>query len=415
MEFKVLNSEQYKQYYQDFKIRHFMQSYGFSLVYNSRGYVCEYVGVFEDEKPLALAMLARKKILNYTSYYAPRGLLCDYHDKALLDFFMTNLKDYLYKHKALYLKIDPGIVISKRNFDSEIIEEYPEKDILKILEAYGFKHRGFSYDLVDSSQPRFTFRLNIEKDLPELLAGMNSYNRNILKKPFEELQIIKNDPSTFPDFYQTMKDTALRENLMLPDIHYYENFYNNLRLDQGSDLYVAKIDVDLLISNKRNKIEELKNNISELESSASLNNKKKNRIIEYQGSITKLEKEITSLLPYEHQTPTLSGIITAKDDDKVWIVYGGNRDILKDLNVNYHLYYQVLKDAKEEGYKVLDFFGTHGHPDKDNPEYGLFLYKSKFGGDLLEFIGEFDLIIHPLANKILMSLVKLRRRIKQKI
>ena len=47
MEFRVLNSEQYKQYYHDFTIRHFMQSYGFSLVYNSRGYVCEYVGVLK--------------------------------------------------------------------------------------------------------------------------------------------------------------------------------------------------------------------------------------------------------------------------------------------------------------------------------------------------------------------------------
>ena len=129
MEFKVLNSEQYKNYYQDFKIRHFMQSYGFSQVYNSRGYICEYVGVFEKDKPLALAVLARKKILNYASYYAPRGLLVDYHDKEVLDFFINELKDYLQRNKALYLKIDPGIAISKRNFDSEIIEEYPEKDI----------------------------------------------------------------------------------------------------------------------------------------------------------------------------------------------------------------------------------------------------------------------------------------------
>lgn len=415
MELKLLTKDEYLNYYKDFKYTHFMQSPGFGEVYETRGYKVYYLAFFKKEKNVALIMAGKKNILNYSSFYAPRGILTDYRDKDTLKEVIDELKKFLKTQKALYFKMDPGIIIAKRNLNSEVIEEYETFSFIELLSNLGFKHRGFSFDLTESSEPRFTFRLNIESDETSILKGMNSYNRNILKKEFNELVITKNDYSKFPLFYDTMKDTALRESLYLPDISYYRNFADKLSKYNSSDLYVAEVDINAVIEKNLNKIKELENKINTLNSKEKKTSKDENTIAEANGSINKLNKEITELKPYKDQTLALSAVLTAKDNDKVWIVFGGNKDILKNLNVNYHLYWHVIKDAKANGYKIVDFFGTHGKPATDNPEYGLFLYKSKFGGDFVEFIGEFDLIINPLMNSILMNLVKLRRKLKRLI
>lgn len=410
MELVKVTKEEYINYYKGFPISHFMQSAGFGDVNSFRNYEVSYLALLDNNNPLALMMVGKKKVLNYNTFYCPRGILVDYSNTLVLDELFKQLKVYLKKEKALYFKMDPGVVIRTRDLKSEVKEEFETINYIKTLESYGFKHRGFSYDLVDSSQPRFTFKLNLEKDETEILKGMNSYNRNILKKDFNELVITKNDFSKFPLFYDTMKDTAIRENLYLPDISYYENFYKSLKHYEQADLYTAEVNIDSIISKDLNKIKELKSKIETINNKEKKSAKDDNTILEANGSINKLNKELEELNPYKGRTICLSSVVTAKDGDKVWIIYGGNKDILKNLNVNYHLYWYVIKDAKKQGYRVIDFFGTHGKPPVDHPEYGLFLYKSKFGGDFVEFIGEFDLVINPMMNKILMSLVKLRRK-----
>ena len=48
------------------------------------------------------------------------------------------------------------------------------------------------------------------------------------------------------------------------------------------------------------------------------------------------------------------------------------------------------------GYEKIDFFGTAFNPTPDDPEYGIFLFKSRLGGEYTEFIGEFDYILIDL-------------------
>ena len=81
------------------------------------------------------------------------------------------------------------------------------------------------------------------------------------------------------------------------------------------------------------------------------------------------------------------------------------------MNANYELYYHILLDSKKEGYTTVDFYGSEGKVDKDSQIYGIYLFKLRFGGDFVEFVGEFDFVTRPLANKIISNLLKARRRI----
>ena len=97
--------------------------------------------------------------------------------------------------------------------------------------------------------------------------------------------------------------------------------------------------------------------------------------------------------------------------DKAWVLYAGNHNILTDTYVNYNTYYEHLLYCKKEGLKIYDQFGTIGDLSKDNPRIGLHEFKKKFGGDYVEFIGEFDYIINKPMYFVFTKLVPLYRKI----
>lgn len=49
-----------------------------------------------------------------------------------------------------------------------------------------------------------------------------------------------------------------------------------------------------------------------------------------------------------------------------------------------------MKEAKKRGCTMYDFGGISGDLSTDNPLWGLYKFKKGFGGQFLEFIGEFN-------------------------
>ena len=52
-----------------------------------------------------------------------------------------------------------------------------------------------------------------------------------------------------------------------------------------------------------------------------------------------------------------------------------------------------MKYAINHGYERYNFYGITGIFDEKNPLYGLYSFKRDFGGQVVELIGEFDLIV----------------------
>ena len=59
----------------------------------------------------------------------------------------------------------------------------------------------------------------------------------------------------------------------------------------------------------------------------------------------------------------------------------------------YTLHYAGIKMAIAGNYNRYNFYGITGDFRKENPLYGLYLFKKSFGGHVVELIGEYDLII----------------------
>lgn len=410
-----ISEEEYEKFVSNSSKSHFMQSYYWGQVMKYKKFVPHYVGIKKNDELVATALLLEKKMFNNLSYfYCPRGYILDYSDFQLLENFTKELKKYAKDKHAIYIKIDPDI--KRHNLDSEgnIDNSFNNYKLMDKLSKLGYKHKGFNTDFVNE-QPRFTFRLNLEDDFENIYSRMHATTRKILNKKNEyDLITYIGTVKDIPDFYITMEETAEREGLACNPVKYYEEFYKILNEHGMSDIYVAKADISKLKEIYQSKIDELNKNIDHLETK-SFGNKQKteNKINELKNEISKVQKDFDLVKQVHEKEVILSSIITVKYNDKVWTVHGGNTTLLRNLNSNYWLYYTIIKDAHDNGYKVIDFFGTSGiaNPDKSNPIYGIHNFKKRLGGEYTEFIGEYDLICNKFMYNLYNTIVPLRRKI----
>ena len=418
MEFvENLSKEEYEQFTSKSEYGHFMQSYDFGQIRKIKHFTPHYVGLKDNNKLVCTALLLEKKLkMKYTYFYCPRGYVIDFNNKELFNTFTKYLKEFAKKRKAIFIKIDPAIKLHTLDIDGNIIEGEDNSNIVDYLKNIGYKHLGYNLGF-ENEQPRFTFRINIDKSWDEVYSAMHPTTKKILNKGNQyNLNIYKGNKDDINDFYLTMIETAKREGIVQSPIEYYSLFYEIFNKDNLGDLYIVKVKIKELINTFENKIESVKKEIEELGLDKYKNKgKAQNKINDLNNQINKLNKDLEEIKKINEDEVVLSSIITVKYNDKVWTVHGGNNSILMNLNANYLLYYTIIKDAFDEHYKCVDCFGTCGiaNPDKSNPIYGIHSFKKRLGGEYTEFIGEFDLVTNKFMYTIYKKLIPLYRKIKK--
>lgn len=402
MELIKLAQKEFDEYVASSKKPHFMQTAAWGEVNEARGAKSHNLILKDNDRIIGSAMLLEKKVLNYSTFYCPRGFICDYSNLDDIKVLVDALKKYVLDHNGLYLKIDPDIIIRKLNNDLSVLEEFKDNlALIDYLKSLGGKHRGFVKKLSESSAPRFTFRVNLEQD--DLLSSFQPRLRNLLKRnnPYDLDISIQSDIDLF---YEPMKETSIRKNMYVESKSFFENFYKILNKYDMSDLYVIKANIADLKIKYQSMIDEVNITLSKTQ--------KQGKIDDLNKQLARYNKELALINEIKKDDIILSSVITAKFKDKVWIIHSGNATDLPFLKANYEMYWQIIKDSKAQGYKYTDLYGTEGEIDKSSDAYGIFEYKTKFNGDFDEFIGEFDFITKPLAYNIITKLLIVRRRIK---
>lgn len=414
-----LSKEQYEEFLnQHPESSHFLHSYIWGeFQHQERHIKPHYIGYENDQNQLvAVALLLEKNLVfGYTYLYSPRGYVIDYKDKPLLKSFTEDLKKFAKKKKALFIKIDPDVKLHNLDIEGNIINDKDNnEDLVPYLEKLGYKHLGFNKNF-ENNQPRYTFRLSLQPTIEEITKNFHPTTRKIINKnnPYN-LELIKNDPKTIDAFFETMSQTADRENIVNHSYDYYKNYYKTLHKENMSDLYVVTVNVDKLKKTYQEKISNLETSISKMSDEKYKDSEKNaNKKQEFINQLTKAKKEYEVIEPIKERKLTLSAILTAKYGNKVWTLHGGNNTLLRELNANYFIYYEIIKDAKQEGYEIIDFFGTTGTPTPDNPVYGIHLFKKRLGGEYTEFIGELDLIINKPIYYLYKTLVPIRYKLQK--
>lgn len=414
-----VSKDKYESFVKNHKKSHFLQSYAWGeFSKKEKNLIPHYVGLEDDNGNLvATALLLEKKLpLNMCYFYAPRGFVLDYSNEEILKAFTDNLKAYSKKKKAIFFKIDPDIIYNSENTTGNKIIESNDQE-LKILKSLGYKHLGFTKNF-ETMQPRYTFRIDMDKPWEEIENNFSKTTKQRIKKAedlFVETRVgTKEDINTF---YNLMILTENRKDFITHNEQYYKSLYEIWNQDNSCNLFVGTVNLDKIINKQTNTQDELKEELKQLPKenlSKSQNTKK----LELEKRINKISTDLTRYIDirteYENII-TLSIHFIVEYGDKAWVLYAGNHNILTDTYTNYETYKEHIKYYYDKGIKTYDQFGTIGDLRNDNPLIGLHEFKKKFGGDYVEFTGEFDYVTKPFMYFVFTKLVPIYRNIIKKM
>ena len=371
-----------------------------------------FVGLKDKNKIVAAALLVGKElpIIKKIMFYSPRGFLIDYNNFDLLKVFTEEIKKYAKEKNGIFIKIDPYVEYQEHDNNGDIVESgFNNHNCVENLKKLGYKHFGFNL-MQDTLQPRWMHVIETKnKSIEDVMKDMESKTRQILRKnekcSIKTREITKDELHLFKDI---MQHTSDRREFVDRPLSYYENMWDNLHKSGILKILVAEIDFNAY---KKNTYEELE--VNKVELNERINKKEKNILKmndkKYEQSnkqnkeaIERLENQLEKIdeLIEEHGEKTLlGGILFLIYGNEVLSLYGGSDAKLMQFQSAYTIHFEGIKYAVENNYDKYNFYGITGDFKKENPLYGLYLFKKSFGGHVSELIGEFDYIISPFWYK----------------
>ncbi|TCT16412.1 peptidoglycan pentaglycine glycine transferase (the first glycine) [Natranaerovirga pectinivora] len=350
----------------------------------------ETVGLVDEHLNLiAGALLLRRKIPGTfkTILYAPRGFVLDYTDEEVLEKFIYHLKSYGKKTKAMFVKIDPCIKHREHNIEGQVIEGgINNTGIIDKLINYGFVYKKGALGF-ESTQPRFVFELDINRDELDVLKNFHHKTRyNIRLAERKGIEIHQGKKDDLKEFSRIMKVTGDRDGFITRPLSYFEKMHDTLGDKNRMKLFIAKYNINKALDNIN---EEL----------AAINTTRDNTIEKNEKLILQ-KNELLELKKNNPNDIIVSGAILLLSGKRACYLYGASDNVYRNLMPNYLLQWEMIKYAMSKGCLIYDFRGVSGDLDPNNPLYGLYKFKKGFNGEFVEYIGEFDLVINKYYYKL---------------
>jgi lipid II:glycine glycyltransferase (peptidoglycan interpeptide bridge formation enzyme) len=187
---------------------------------------------------------------------------------------------------------------------------------------------------------KFSFWLDLTKTEAELLAGMKSKTRyNVRLAEKKGVRVVEDSSDKgFEDYWKLMEQTTNRQAFYTHDKAYHQKMWQEMKRAGQAHLFKAV----------------------------------------YKGEI--LATWIVFIL---------NGVI--------YYPYGASSIKHRELMASNLLAWEVIKFGKEKGCKKFDMWGSLGkNPDEKDPWYGFHKFKEGYGGELVEFVGSWDLVVRPV-------------------
>lgn len=422
LKLNLIEKEQFDTFVKNHSTKsHFLQSLSwgeFSKV--KKDLTPYYLGLVNEEGNITAATLLLQKHLpmNLCYFYAPRGFVVDYNKKNLVHTMTEKVIAFAKEKKAIFVKIDPDIIKKSITYQNEEIENPNYEEIFETLKSCGFKHQGYTKNF-ETMQPRYTFRIDLTQPLEEIENHFSKTTKQRIAKSIKlDTEVTIGTQKDIKEFYHLMTLTENRKDFISYNEDYYDTLYEifNGNKNSKATLFLGKVHMNKTLK----ALEKNLKNVTDQMSILPIDNLSKSAKVKWE-ELTKqkenLQKEIEKFKEYKKEYGndiTLSAHMIIEYGDKAWVLYAGNHNILTETYVNYYTYYEHLKYCKEKGVKIYDQFGTIGDLRENNPRLGLHEFKKKFGGDYVEFMGEWDYITNPIMYFVFTKLVPIYRNIMRK-
>lgn len=419
LKLKNIEKEKFDDFVKNHKTKsHFLQSLSWGeFAKVKKNLTPYYLGLTtDDDEIVAATLLLEKKLpMNMCYFYAPRGFVVDYKNKELVRAMTKKITEFAKSKKAIFVKIDPDLIKQSTNYQDITVQNKDYEEIFETLKSCGFKHQGFTKNF-ETMQPRYTFRIDLTQSLEDIEAHFSKTTKQRIAKSLKlDTEVTIGTKDDLKEFYHLMTLTESRKDFISYNEDYYETLYEIFNGNENSKatLFLGKVHFNKTIKALEKNLKIINDQISILPID-NLSKSAKNKLKELTNQKQNITKDIEKYKEYKKEYGndiTLSAHMIIEYGDKAWVLYAGNHNDLSETYVNYNTYYEHIKYCKEKGIKIYDQFGTIGDLSKTNPRLGLHEFKKKFGGDYVEFIGEWDYILNHFMYFVFTKLVPIYRKI----
>jgi len=405
MKIEKLTSKEFQEFSQNNKYLTFHQRESWGKLKINNGWSYEMVGLKDKNKVIAAALLLYKKApLGVNICYSPRGFLIDFDNKNLIKDFVQQLKIYLKKKNVTFLKVDPYIPHLERDINGNIVEDGENNTkLVEYLKKIGFVHYGYNKTMETELQPRWMFTLDVAgKSEDDLMRQMTKQTRKNVKKTQKiGLDLEKIGVEGLKEYKKITEHTGNRRGFIDRPLSYYQSMFKEL----GDDLSIILCYLDT-----KKSIRLLEEETKKINSYSDITEKRKSELDDINNKI----KEIKTLEKKYGKKICLAGSMFISCGSELLNLYGGGYDEFMKWNAMYAIQWHAIKYAANNGYQTYNFYGIEGNFEKsNNPMYGVYEFKKGFGGQVVELIGEFDLIINKPLYYLYKFMFKCYKKIKQ--
>ncbi len=348
MTFEEITAEDFRKFADTSPYKSFMQTPEIATYRESNGWTVYYLAAIHEGQIKAASMLvAKPTFMGKSTYIAPGGPLLDLEDQPLTEFFLRSLKKYVKSHNGYVLHISPYYELVERDRHGEPKEGgFNHEATAKTLRNLGF------IELKEASQPKYMYAVDLnDKSADELMADFKSNTRGHIRKA-EKMGVtvreLKREELNI--FKEITESTSKRREFEDKPLKYYEQMY---------DLFVPRGEVLFLVA-------------------------------EADG------------------VPMSAAMFMLYGDEVVYLFSGSDEKYMKDYNAQYELQWHMIKLAAEKKFKRYNFYGIHGLPDDNHPD-GVYEFKKGFGGQVLEYVGTWELPVDHKFYQLKKALKKFKR------
>jgi lipid II:glycine glycyltransferase (peptidoglycan interpeptide bridge formation enzyme) len=266
-------------------------------------------------------------LLSASILYAPKGPLLDWHDPALVEVVLSDLKGIVREEKSIFIKIDPDIIHSTGvpgSEDEKIISEGTR--VQDILKSSGWQYSS------NQIQFRNTIAIDLNGSDDELLLQMKQKTRyNIRLAEKKGVKVRRGSMKDAPMLSKMYAETSLRNGFAVRERGYYERVWQTM------------FDAGMLI-----------------------------------------------FLIAEYESEPVAGLILFHFAGRAYYFYGMSTEVHRECMPTYLLQWKAIQISRELGCSVYDLWGAPDEFNESDALWGVFRFKEGLGGQVIRTIGAWD-------------------------
>lgn len=393
MEFIELSEQEYRTFWEHHPLKTFLSAPEIGKLRQTSGWSVFFVGVKKDKEVVAATMLvAHKRHFGKFEFYAPRGVLIDYHDEKLCSFFLKEIKNFIKKHGGYIFRMDPYIIYKERDIDGNIVTDGIDNSFfVTFLKQFGF-HRVVDTDM---EQVGWMFSLPLEgKTKEQILKEMKPNTRNTIRKT-EKIGITVKELGydELERFQNIMVETGERKNFSVRSVSYFQQMYQ-LFHDKGEvKYYVTELNLKEYVKRLEKEKQAVVDKLDGLSDAKYNEGQKKNLKNELASFDKRIEEAKTIQQEKNTDIITLSGSMFMIIEPEIIYLSSGNYEEFMKFNSQYLLQWMMIQYGLEHKFKKHNFYGIPADIANHPKDYGIYEFKRGFNGQVEELIGEFELPI----------------------